>query len=108
MIQSLHLRVIPSLSNLNPTSPFFQNRRLILSYIPFGLQIWDCSDPGAFTEVFNLNFSDEELGFDVGRAVYATLLSSTVNRSNSVRNKSTSFKEDRPFRMSLVFVPLMG
>ena len=55
---------------------------------------------GTVTEVLNLNFSGaewKELEFDVGRVVYAALLSSGVNRSDSVRDKSDSFKEDRPF-----------
>ena len=33
----------------------------------------------------------------MGRVVYAALLSSGVNRSESARDKSDSFKEDRPF-----------
>ena len=110
--------IVPPYSNklLNPTSPFFKNRRLlILSYIPSGLQIWDCTDLGTVTEVLNLNFSGaewKELEFDVGRVVYAALLSSSVNRSDSVRDKSDSFREDRPFLgimyVILVFVPFMG
>ena len=98
-----------------PHLPFLNRRLLILSYIPCGLQIWDCTDLGAVTEVLNLNFSGaewKELEFDVGRVVYAALLSSGVNRSDSAREKSDSFKEDRPFLgimyVILAFVPFHG
>ena len=35
--------------------------------------------------------------FDLGRVVYAAFLLSGVNSSDSLRDKSKSFKEDRPF-----------
>ena len=90
----------------NLLNPFLNRRLLILSYIPLGLQIWDCTDLGTVTEVLNLNFSGaewKELEFDVGRVVYAALLSSGVNKSASVKDKSNSFKEDRPF-LGIVYV----
>ncbi|EDR05424.1 uncharacterized protein LACBIDRAFT_329714 [Laccaria bicolor S238N-H82] len=61
---------------------------------PIRPSVLDRTDLGAVTEVLNLNFSGvqwKELGFDVGRVVYAAWLSSAA------RDKSDSFREDRPF-----------